>query len=142
MVIRKATWTILLFLLVGAQALATTCAVRCDAMDSMMAAASCVSSEMADCHGLMSTQAESSNGSDIMLADNHCEAHVCQGDLTPLQSRSSFETASHTGPLVGAVILYVRHADTFGIATPLRFDFARRGRFVPLFDPLNSSFRV
>jgi hypothetical protein len=142
MVIRKATWTVLLFLLVGAQALATTCAVRCDAMDAMMAASSGASSDMTDCHGLMSTQAEDGNGSDMMLAANHCAAYACQGDLTPLQSRSSFETASHAGPWIAAVIVYVRHADTFEIATPLRFEFGRRGRFIPLFDPLNSSLRV
>jgi hypothetical protein len=141
-VIRKATWTVILFLLVGAQALATTCAVRCDAMDSMMVASSGASSDMTDCHGLMSAQADSGNGSDMMLAANHCATHACQGDLTPLQSRSLFETASHAGPWVGAVNVHARHSDTFGIATPLRFDTVRRGRFIPPSDPLNSSLRV
>jgi hypothetical protein len=138
-VIRKATWTVLLFLLVSAQALAATCAVRCD---SMMAVSPGASSNMTDCHGMMSQQTERGNGSDALLVASHCAAHVCQGDLTPLQSRASHETASHAGSLFGMVIECVRYADGLGATTRLRFGFVRRGRFIPPFDPLNSSLRV
>ena len=91
---------------------------------------------------MLSQQAESDNGSDALLVASHCASHVCQGDLTPLQSRASHETASHTGPLFGALIEYVRYADGLGATTRLRFGFVRRGRFIPPFDPLNSSLRV
>jgi len=135
--VRKATWSLLLLLLVSVQAFAATCDVRCMTMATMASAPHM--SGMANCQGIASQRISAQQVGITLSSSRPCASHICKDDWTFLQNPVEHELGISSLPLA----LPDRAAMLFEIAHPLQFKVNRSPHSIPSsFDPLISSLRV
>lgn len=132
----KATWSLLLLVLVSVQAFAATCDVRCGAM-AMMESASHTSG-MSDCPRMASQTLPGQQAVATVAPPQLCDSHICKGDWTFLQNSDVHESSISSLPLAlpGNTVIALE------IAYPLQYKTDRSPHSIPAFDPLISSLRV
>lgn len=131
----KATCSLLAFLLVGIQAFASVCTVRCETMASTSSTHQMAG--MADCQ--MASQAGSSHlEMAAFVSSQSCVGHPCISDWTFLQNQVVHELSLASLPMA-----FAGHpALPIPIASRLHLEANRSTRIVPPFDPLISNLRV
>jgi hypothetical protein len=132
----KATWSLLLLVLVSVQAFAATCDVQCGAM-AMMESASHMSG-MSDCPGMASQTLPGQQTVAAVAPPQLCDSHICKDDWTFLQNPDVYELSITSLPLAlpGNTVIALE------IARPVQFKTDRSPHPIPAFDPLISSLRV
>ncbi len=135
-VIRKASLSALVLLLVSVQALAATCDVRC----SMTEAADSASREsaMTDCAAMAAPSPRSHTANATMAAGSGCDDHVCQSVWAVVQTPPTHAFGASFTSLAGPRYDSAPHR----IATFSRFRTDRSPTPPLIFDPLISSLRV
>lgn len=132
----KATWSLLLLLLVSVQAFAAACDVRCGAMVGMNSANHM--SSMAHCPG-MASQSVSAHQAILAIAPSQpCASQICRNDWTLFQSPvlHGLGVSPLTMSASGHAVIPVQ------IANSLQFKVDRNTHTIPHFDPLISTLRV
>jgi hypothetical protein len=139
--VRKAALSVLLLLLMGVQAFAADCDVRCDAMALKNAAVRNPAgkmSGMAHCHGMASRRASGHAAVATLRASQPCANHICSADWTFVQSAHE----AGVSPLPMAQL----RQDTISInvASSMHFGTGRSTHTLPPLDPLaiSTSLRV
>jgi hypothetical protein len=132
----KATWSLLLLLLMSVQAFAATCDVRCGTM-AMMESASHMSG-MANCRGMTSQRFSGQHAEIALTSSQPCASHICKDDWTFLQNPVEQELGISSLPLtlLDSITMLLE------IAHPLQFKVNRSPHSTPSFDPLISSLRI
>ncbi len=132
----KATWSLLLLVLVSVQAFAAICDVRCGAM-AMMESASHMSG-MSDCPGMASQTLPGQQTVATVAPSQLCDSHICKDDWTFLQNPDVYELSITSLPLalLGNTVIALE------IAHSVQFKTDRSPHSIPAFDPLISSLRV
>ena len=132
----KATWSLLLLLLVSVQAFAVACDVRCGAMAGTNSTSHM--SGMAHCPG-MASQSDSDCWAVIVMAPpQSCACQVCNHDWTFVQNLIGHELRASLVPmtLLGHAVMPTRTANSLRIKTD------RSPHALPAFDLLISALRV
>jgi hypothetical protein len=132
----KATWSLLLLLLVSVQSFAATCEVRCGTMAMMVSASQMPG--MANCRGMASQRVSDWQADVTVTSAQTCASHICKDDWTFLQSPVEHELAISLLPLTPSSSTTM----PLEIAHPLQFKVNRSPHSIPSFDPLISSLRV
>lgn|SRR6185437_5143681 len=127
--------SVLLLLLLGAQATAGACAVRCE-----MEASRGSSNRMS---GMTNCQMASQSGSShreiaAVISSQSCADHLCMNDWTFLQNQVIHDLSVASSPVVHATDAVAPTP----IASHLQLEASRSTRIIPPFDPLVSSLRI
>ncbi len=132
----KATWSLLLLLLVSVQAFAATCDVRCGAM-ALRDSASHMSG-MSDCNGMALQTLPGQQAVSTLASSPSCANHICKDDWTFLQNPVEHELGISTLSLalLGSTTIYLENSRL------LPFKVNRSPDSILSFDPLISSLRV
>src|SRR5487761_1045134 len=93
----KATWSLLLLLLVSVQAFAAACDVRCGTM-AIMDASSHMSG-MNHCHGMVSRSLAGSTAVTVLATSQPCASHICKSGWVFLQSPVAYELGASSLPV-------------------------------------------
>jgi hypothetical protein len=132
----KATWSLLLLLLVSVQAFAAVCDVRCGAIASADSASHMTG--MAHCPGMASQSLPTQPSVVGLMTPQPCASHICQNDWTFLQNSVVHELGIL--PLSLAVLGHA--AIPVEIASPLQFKPDRSTHSIAVYDPIISSLRI
>jgi hypothetical protein len=101
---RKATWAVLLLLLVSLQSLAMPCGVRC-AMSHQTAKVQCSMPGMEHCNGMSIEESGSKSGLHSIHAMRQCSSDVYSDDVAVMKDRGTVERTDvvlHTSTNVNA----------------------------------------
>src|SRR5487761_1536403 len=105
--LRKATWPLLLLLLVSTQIFATACDARCGVMASMATQGEMTG--MSHCPGMSSDSSSATFTGSTFLATGHCICEICKSDAPLIQKRTLYDFGAT--PLLKYATIAARECD-------------------------------